>query len=186
MTGVIVETFGVGMIFVVPALGWLWVALHLRSNVIDRYEDRLPLTEAGLDEGAALGLRRLAKEVEDQLGDLDAPFVPDKALASPEPLRKEMASVDVLLRRRAAVAWYYRCLRICGPVLLGLALGYLTLSSMALSYFAEFNRWRVGGYIGLWGTISMAALAGITIGCYFILTFRFDSAWRLAKKAQRP
>ena len=173
------------MIFVGPAVGWIWKAVNLRSDVIDDYEDKLPMTQAALDEQAAKWMRKLADDIGTVLGDPEAGFDPSKALASPSVLRGEMDHVDKLLRGRQNVARYHRWLCRVGPVLAVLGVVYLVAASLAVMYYSEVNRWR-GWAMRPCRAVVLAGCSALVVGVYWILKHRFDSARLLASKEPMP
>lgn len=182
MISVVVENLGVGVLFVLPSIGWIWRGINFRSNVIDQFKDKLPMTEAALVESAASGLRELAHRIGPVLGDGDGPFTPSQALAEPALLLSCIDQVGCLLRARVTVRQYYKWMHRCGPMLTFLGIFYLGASALALAYYSELNRWRWGGQAGLWGAIVAMVVAASIVTSYSIAVHRFDSAQLLSKR----
>lgn len=196
MIAVVADSLGAGLVFVAAGCGGLWGAIHLRSHVIERYEQRLPMTEAALDERAAQGLRELSHQIAAALGipsaedrsarwltgDLEVtpPFDPNQALAPPSAMQEQLGTVKRLLRDRAAVRRYVDRMCWAGPALTMLAVLYIAGSAFGVLYFAEVNRWRTAGYIGMWTAIGSVGLVAIVIAVYTWYVFRFDKAQRRA------
>lgn len=182
MISVVPESLTVGMVFVGPAVGWIWAAVNLRSNVIDKYQEKLPWTRAALDEQAAKWMRKLSDDIGKLLGGPGGQFDPDQALALPGVLRAEMEHVDRLLRARETVGRYHAWLRRIGPMLSVLGVVYLASAAVAVMYYAEITRWRSGGELALRIAVVAVALAALLVLLYWFLSHRFDSARVLSSK----
>lgn len=165
-----------------PAFPWMWVGIHMNTRLIDRYDESVRLPEAALDEHAANGLRALATQIQDMLALTNAAgqFDPQRALASPEPIRAQMRRLDRVLTARARLRRRYRRMRIVGPMLTALGGCYLLGGIAVGAYFAELNRWRVGGYAGLWICGASLVLGLAAVATYAVLTARMNQARLLA------
>lgn len=198
MIAVMADVLGVGVALVAPALAVIWYAVNLRSNVLDRYADLIPLTEAGLEELAAEELRALASQIDLVLGfpaevqaswsgaagsfarmvrSLGAAeFDPEQALASPDRIRKQLARVDAVLSARTRIGKSFGRLCRLGPILAAVGVLYVGAAALAILYYSEVTRWRgvgVGAVFAAAVLVSIAAIVGIV---YFIDTARIDRA----------
>jgi hypothetical protein len=134
------------------------------------------LAEGGLDDLAAVALRRLAVRVSEVLGGLDDNFVPGDVIKDPNELSSMVAEIGILLRARRRLPRYYRGLQSIGPLLLTTLIPLLVATLAALSYFTGWRRDRLPGYVGLWVAVSFAGLI-VMLACYFIyLHMRFSRA----------
>ena len=109
-----------------------WRAGSLRSDIVEKYQPRVNLAQAALDEKARVSLQRLARRVSFALGGLDVDFSPSEAIADPGELLALVNSVAGALKARARLPKYFQRLLIVGPVLIGL-LG-ATVASVVVAF----------------------------------------------------
>jgi hypothetical protein len=169
---------------VLATAGFFWRAATLKSYVYKEYSTRLSLALAGLDECAAAGLRRLAGQVNEALGDAST-FDPDRALGDPGPLKDSVDFVSkALAAKRRLPRYFSRMLRV-GPLLMVALVVVLAGEILALTYFSGWKRDRAVGYVGVWLATLFGAVAIVGVALFAYWLQRFSTAEVLSSSSSR-
>jgi hypothetical protein len=164
-----------GVTLIGASIGFSWKAANLKSDIVNNFNTRVAIAQAGLDERAASLLRLLARRVNQVLGDLNR-FNPDEALSDPSELQGYVETVSKVLTARRKLPDYFARMLAVGPRLLVL-FGTLDVSLLvAFSYFTGFNRARTIGFVGMWTSIFASLIACALCIHYFVTLHRFAGA----------
>jgi len=182
MTHVDSGVVGVGALLALTFGTAAWRAGSLRSDVVEKYQPRVSLAQAGLDEHARVGLQRLALRVSFALGGLDDDFSPSDAISDPTELLELVDAVAGSLQARSRLPKYFGRLLLIGPILVGLLVAAMGSTILAFSYLSGWSHIRWIGVIGLYAVCGLSVCVAITALAYFVLLHLFSSAELLALK----
>jgi len=173
---------GLGVVLVLAFGGAAWRAGSLRSDIVEKYQPRVGVAQAGLDVMARDGLQRLASNVATALGGLDDGFNPSEAIVDPTELRDLVNGIAAALEARERLPIYFRWMLGVGPKLVAFLTLVASSTLVAFSYLSGWLRTRDLAYVGLYGMLGFGICAVLTAGSYIVLLHRFSSAELLANK----
>lgn len=155
----------VGIVLLVAVAGAVWKFAALRSEVSQKWGERVLVDIAGLDEEATQALRQLRDDIDALLGDKEE-FDPLHVLADPSKVKAQLVRFSKLTRARARVMTHFKWLLKLGPILL--------LSVIAFGIGAALG---LGHVAGLWSSGDVAAFGWVIMGIGGIATFMGVAAY---------
>ena len=138
-----------GVVLLIAEAGAIWKLSTLRTDVSDKWGERVLVDAAGLDEQAILALRRVRTDIDELLVDEES-FDPRNVLADPSRVKARLTRYSKLLKARGRLMSRYNWLLRVGPTLLISVATFGIGVAMALGHLA-----------GLWNTGSVAAVGWV-------------------------
>lgn len=164
-----------GAVFLLAFVGGVWRTSSLRSDLVERYQQRAIIAQTGLDEVARVHLQRLARQVTIVLGAPDD-FDPADVIAEPDKLLGAVKDIARALSARRRVPIYLKWMLRVGPTLVVLLIAEVILTILTFAYFSGWSADRAAGIACLYCMIGVGGAIGMVAVFYAVLHYLFSGA----------
>lgn len=145
------DWLAIGIAILAAVAAGMWKASNIRSDVSNRWGDRVYVAHAGLSEQASVALRALRKDLNEILVDEKA-FDPRMVIKDPASIRAQVKEFLKLMKLRDHLESNYQRLLAIGPWLL-----------VAVACFGIGVAAALGHLVGFWSTGWVAILGWLVM-----------------------
>ena len=179
-----VSVLALGAAVGVVVIAAIWKMSGLRAELVSRWQERIDLVRAGLDEHASHHLMALHAMITEALP-IEEPFDPTKVIRNPALMQGSMRAFFKILDVRGRLSKDYARILVTGPALFWTLLLFLASFTAFICYFSALDDLRSLGYVGLALCVLALLVSGAAFGNYYVRQQRLTEAEILSSEAVR-